>query len=196
MATSPPPFRLFDLPRELRDLIFTFAVRAETPEQSISPRVSIPRDAFVLRVPALTHVCRQARRESLPLYFESNTFAFDVRDVTEAPLQQDLRYEKKLLTFGAWCEAVGLQAFGAIRRFRFSWPAVWVHLRGRGVVEVWCQRLCDGPNGCYLQRVPAPEKMADMVRRAVEGNGGFLLPTDVVELCGEIKRSDSRGYVR
>ncbi|KAK4631380.1 hypothetical protein CLAFUW4_02664 [Fulvia fulva] len=189
----PHHFRLLDLPAELREHIFAFAVLSDLP---ISPRVFIPRDAFVLRLPAVTHVNRQVRQESLPLYFEVNTFQFNVKDVMELPLAQDLRYEKKLLTFGAWCEAAGADQFRRIRHYSLktssavSAPAVMLDLGASRQfrMEVRCYWQGGMRKRPRLQIGEAPEVLYDVVRGMLETNDGKgLLPGDVVDLCGEVQ---------
>ena len=60
----------------------------------------VPRCAYLLQLPPLTHVSQQLRKETLPIYFEENEFYFNISDVLETTtaLQQD--EEKKLHTFG------------------------------------------------------------------------------------------------
>ncbi|EME47804.1 hypothetical protein DOTSEDRAFT_78005 [Dothistroma septosporum NZE10] len=200
---APTPFRLLSLPPELRDLILAFTLLCPLP---ISPRVFIPRDAFVLRLPAVTQVNRQIRKESLPLYFAVNTFQFNIKDVIEAPLHvaQDLRYEKKLLTFGAWCEAceaAGSDSFLRIRKFELktgsavSAPAVTLDLGKKREVrmEVRCYWQGGARRRPRLQCCEAPGRLVEVVRGILESNEGRgLLPGNVIELCGEIQGSVPR----
>ena len=186
-------FHLLDLPAELRELVFAFTVLSDLP---ISPRVFIPRDAFVLRLPAVTQVSRQVRKESLPLYFEVNSFQFNIKDVIELPLAQDLRYEKKLLTFGAWCEAAGAEHFQRIRHFSLktssavSAPAVVLDLGASRQfrMEIRCYWQGGVRKRPRLQVGEAPGVLFDVVREMLEKNDGKgLLPGDIVDLCGEIQ---------
>ncbi|KAF2161220.1 hypothetical protein M409DRAFT_59225 [Zasmidium cellare ATCC 36951] len=202
MSHSSPSthFRLLDLPVEVREHILRYALQVP---YYISPRVSIPRDAFVLRLPPLTRTCHLLRKESLPLYFECNTFHFNLKDVLETPLEQDLRFEKKLLTFGAWCEAVGSERFARIRSFALN-------LRGGGVgggmyvpnvvvtvgrfgkvdVEAKCLWQGEGGGGPKYEAKPAPEELVRVVREVVARNqgSGCLLPRDVVQFCRAVER--------
>lgn len=194
MESTTTPFRLMDLPTELREDIFRFTVESPHP---IAPRVSIPRDAFVLRLPPLTKVSRQFRQETLPLYFEGNIFHFNVKDVLETPLEQDLRFEKKLLTFGAWCEAAGRKRFCRIRSFSFSTggnmhaPNVVVCLGryGRLEMEVRCFWQGSGSRRPRYEAQAAPEGLIEVAKEAMARNdGSCLLPEDVIVLCREIQR--------
>lgn len=194
MESTNTPFRLLDLPAELREDIFRFTVGSP---HAIAPRVSIPRDAFVLRLPTLTKVSRQFRQETLPLYFEGNTFHFNVKDVLETPLEQDLRFEKKLLTFGAWCEAAGREQFCRIRSFSLSTGGnmqasnvvVCLGRYGRVEMEVRCFWRGSGSRRPRYEAQAAPEGLKEVAKEAVARNeGSCLLPEDVTVLYREIQR--------
>ena len=188
-------FRLLDLPTELRLEILEYAV---TSEKAITARVTVPREAYLLYLPSITKVSHRLRKESLPLYFESNEFYFSVKDVLETTPVQDLRFERRLLGFGAWCEAVGLESFMRIRRFvlrafgSLHAPSVRVELDGKGGVEMEVRCLWQG-SGTRRPKAEAkrpPEKLVQVAKEAVMRNGGKgLKPEDVVELCREIQRS-------
>ncbi|KAK5121490.1 hypothetical protein LTR85_005323 [Meristemomyces frigidus] len=62
--------RLLDLPAELRNLIYAFAVVQDEP-------IPIPTEAPYIQEPALLATNRQVRAECLPIYYGSNTFAAD-----------------------------------------------------------------------------------------------------------------------
>ena len=71
LAVEVKPFRLLDLPPELRARIFGFAVRR--------------RYTLDLRYPgrpSLTKASRQLRQESLPIYFAENAFLVPYRITT------------------------------------------------------------------------------------------------------------------
>lgn len=80
-------FRLFDLPRELRDMIYGFAMV----DHKLTP---INQE---LKPPPLTQVSRQTREETLPIYWQKNQFAFTIGPL-ESPnlLGQWLRETKDL----------------------------------------------------------------------------------------------------
>ena len=59
------PFRLLDLPAELRHKIYGFAVASKRAFSILRPVV-----------PALSHVSRQLRRETLPIFHGGNRFSF------------------------------------------------------------------------------------------------------------------------
>ncbi|KAK5168799.1 uncharacterized protein LTR77_006108 [Saxophila tyrrhenica] len=64
LASGPPePFRFMDLPPELRNRIYGFATHNE-----------VPLRLRALKPPAITRVSRQVRSESIPVYFDVNTF--------------------------------------------------------------------------------------------------------------------------
>lgn len=185
------PFRLLDLPPELREQILLFALAQPQP---IEPRVIVPRDAFVHRLPALTRASRLLRQESLPLYFEANIFHFKVRDVLEPTLSQDLRFDKKLLTFGAWCEAAGREMFGRIRKFEFETLGgadavnVCVTLGKGGRVDVEVRSYWLRGKAKPASKA-APESLVGIVKEAARSNEkGCLYPEDVVTVCREIRR--------
>ena len=80
------PFRLMDLPRELRDKIYEFEV-AEIPAHDDTSYCMYPAfvnaatldwdsTPFADPVPSLLHVSRQVREESAKTYYERNLFRF------------------------------------------------------------------------------------------------------------------------
>lgn len=66
VSTIPATFRLFDLPTELRHRIYSFALHVPS------------RRARDFRIPALTGVSQQVRREALSILFAESDFIFDV----------------------------------------------------------------------------------------------------------------------
>lgn len=196
MSDIKPLFRILDLPVELREEILRYAVKAPN---NISPRVSIPRDAFVLRLPALTKTCHLLRKESLPLYFEENTFRFVLKDVLEDLLEQDLRFEKKLLTFGAWCEAVGMELLSRVKRVVISMAHDDVRSKhnatrvlltmGRfGKVEVELLSLRLDGEGSQWEARPARQGLVRAAKDTIEENprAGCLLPHGIEQFCTEM----------
>lgn len=192
MSNLSTPSRLLDLPVELREQVLRYALKVP---YRISPRVYTPRDAFVLRLPALTKTCHLLRKESLPLYFEENTFHFNDEDVIERHLHQDLRFEKRLLTFGAWCEAAGVERLAKVRRVsirmsksRTDAKYVLLTMTRFGKVEVELEWLrSDGKESRYEVR-PAPETIERVVKRAMERTSSTarMLLKGAMQFCNDM----------
>ena len=119
-------------------------------------------------------------------------------DVLEKPLKQDIRYEKKLLTFGAWSEAAGDDNFVHIRNFGFSsGPHLYVFVRilNHGKLELRVdpsilQSTKTGKpvlfDGCRKTTHEEGEVMR-LLYRAVERNGNRgLYPEDLKGVCQAI----------
>ncbi|KAK5721848.1 hypothetical protein LTR15_006441 [Elasticomyces elasticus] len=66
------PFRFLDLPRELRDVIYTHALMADGPLLVAGP--CRHNDWPTAAQPALTQTSRQVRVESLPVFYGDNIF--------------------------------------------------------------------------------------------------------------------------
>jgi len=105
--------RLLELPAEIRDAIYRFALTAEKPV--VTFRLDdYQRDSYEQAVqPALTQVSRQVRQESLPVYFASNTFVLH----TEGSKADDARrwlqcnewhLPKLLMSVSLWFRYVSL----------------------------------------------------------------------------------------
>ena len=65
---------LFELPRELRDLIYDLALHSDKP--LVTFRVDdYQRESYVEAIqPGLTRISRQVRKESLPVFYSTNAF--------------------------------------------------------------------------------------------------------------------------
>lgn len=111
------PSRLLALPPELRESILALVV---IDEAIIKPKIIIPRESFVLRLPPITKVNRQLRIESLPLYYEENVFFFEADDLCRPECPRDIRSNRRLQTFTSWCEAAGRENVQRIRSFIFA----------------------------------------------------------------------------
>ncbi|CAK4032274.1 Hypothetical predicted protein [Lecanosticta acicola] len=80
-----PPSRLLNLPAEIRNLIFEYAVTSQKTVVTFRPD-HFQRDSFTAATqPPLTRVSRQVRSESLPIYYECNDFVLH----TESPKADD-----------------------------------------------------------------------------------------------------------
>ncbi|KAK3046667.1 hypothetical protein LTR09_011881 [Extremus antarcticus] len=66
MAAASPPKGLFDLPRELRDEIWGYALGVSTIDITSAPQLAVQ--------PLLCRVSRQLRYETLPLFYQNNIF--------------------------------------------------------------------------------------------------------------------------
>ena len=73
-AANHPKF--LDLPAELRNAIYVLAIPTDS-ELSTTPYCERRKAAYDACVPALSHVSRQIRQETLPIFFATNTFDFD-----------------------------------------------------------------------------------------------------------------------
>ncbi|KAK5686568.1 hypothetical protein LTS10_002688 [Elasticomyces elasticus] len=69
---SVKPFRLLDLPRELRDAIYSYATVVD--EHLLLSGPCKHEDWPTAVQPAITRVNRQVRQESLPIFYGDNTF--------------------------------------------------------------------------------------------------------------------------
>ena len=107
------PFRLLDLPPELRSRIYAFAVRNEFPPCFLSE----------LLPPPLALVSVQVWREALPVFFAENTFAVSLRsnlmsycDIqastplrsASTALAKEALNERRLYEIGRACGIIGL----------------------------------------------------------------------------------------
>lgn len=72
--TKPPRSRLLELPPEIREHIFAFAVTAEKPIVTFRLDPFQQDDYEEASQPTITRVSRQVRREALPLFYECNEF--------------------------------------------------------------------------------------------------------------------------
>lgn len=109
-TTKPPKSRLLDLPPEIREHIFTFAVTSEKP--IVTFRLdTFQQDSYEeASQPTITRVSRQVRRETLPLFYECNEFIIH----TEGQKAEDaycwLHYNQphlpKLARFALWVRYV------------------------------------------------------------------------------------------
>ena len=72
LSSSKPRFRLLDLPQEIRDLIYEFAVTSSKP--IVAFRLDeYQRPSYQEAIqPPLTRSNRQIRRESLPIFYDCN----------------------------------------------------------------------------------------------------------------------------
>ncbi|KAK7987186.1 hypothetical protein PG996_006213 [Apiospora saccharicola] len=100
------PFRFLDLPPELRNEIYYFALG----EHQTSSEPYGPTTCTALAPPALTRTNRQIRNETLGLYYSQNRFSFQL----PVPGGQD--------AFQRWCAAMGphLQFIGKSISFTYS----------------------------------------------------------------------------
>ncbi|KAM0721153.1 hypothetical protein Q7P37_003440 [Cladosporium fusiforme] len=93
-STKPPRCRLLELPAEIRELIFTFAV---VPER---PIVTFRLDRFQKESyeeasqPPITRVSRQLRREALPLFYGCNEFIVHTEDDKSEDAQRWFRHSQ------------------------------------------------------------------------------------------------------
>ena len=121
-------FRLMDLPKELQMRIWRFAV--------IYPRFFVwPESVTGREQPDLTMVCKEVRREVLPIYYEKNTFAIDVsRPQTQTQTQtqpfrgnqsvvKKIEPVKSVTAMEKWAECLEMEAewFYRIRNWAFSY---------------------------------------------------------------------------
>ena len=117
-------FRLMDLPKELQMRIWRFAV--------IYPRFFVwPESVTGREQPGLAMVCKEVRREVLPIFYEKNTFAIDVsRPQTQTqPLRGNQSVVKKIepvksvAAMENWAECLEMEAewFYRIRNWAFSY---------------------------------------------------------------------------
>lgn len=89
-----PRLHLLELPRELRDQIYTYAIISDKPV-NIGP--GDRREKYFYNIPALTKVSRQLRHETRRMFLEQNTLKID-----EQTLIVSLS-SKPFNTFKAWC---------------------------------------------------------------------------------------------
>jgi hypothetical protein len=89
-------FRLLDLPAELRNRIYHFAVVNEKPIDIIHHKRW--RRAEALQQPALASTCKQLRKEVLPIFYGGNSFVLD----TVGDIVQDFKGVVR-----AWMKACG-----------------------------------------------------------------------------------------
>ena len=88
-ASTQQPFRFMDLPPELRDIIYTFALQPDTkaPQNGKSPNEAqlIEGLSGSVAALALSQVCRIVRQESMKAYYSKTTFV--VRDLPDSWLR-------------------------------------------------------------------------------------------------------------
>lgn len=94
-ASTQQPFRFMDLPPELRDIIYTFALEHETRKTQCGENFKEPDLLAGLSssatAQALSQVCRIVRRESMKTYYSKTTFV--VPDVPD-PLARIMHFIK------------------------------------------------------------------------------------------------------
>ncbi|KAK3046666.1 hypothetical protein LTR09_011880 [Extremus antarcticus] len=82
MATTSPLNRLFALPRELRDQIYTYVVTPKFTPVTPAKYVRCPWFDHTIRAnyiqPAICRASRQLRLETLPIYYSSHIFSIDL----------------------------------------------------------------------------------------------------------------------
>lgn len=85
------PFRLMDLPAELRVNIYDEVIKGE--EECVQRKDRTWTITPARRMPALAQTTRQLRQEVLPIYFSTTTFHIDIdMDVAEGYLDKRLNY--------------------------------------------------------------------------------------------------------
>lgn len=208
-------FRILDLPAELREYIFELAILHQ--QYSPSIEVALPDAGFVrpphdihqagvlikhqldrqlLRSkrpdrPAMTLVCKQFRRESLPLYLQERTMLLTLKNVPHALATPELRNQNSMRV--SW----PMQYSGKRKRFAILLPRrgsqcrplLWVGPGGDGEYEVvvwqcfWTLRSSRFVQEWRGRRAPAAT--IDRVRQSVASNGGELLLEDIARLCLE-----------
>lgn len=94
------PRRFFKLPAELRNKIYHLVVPNE---QSITHYGRSTRKELVM-----LQVCRQMRKDMVPIYYGNNTFAHDFR------MESDVRIAQR------WLKPLGNDTAAAIRKLRLS----------------------------------------------------------------------------
>lgn len=111
-STKPPQSRLLDLPAEIREHIFRWAVISE------KPIVTFRLDRFQKESyeqasqPSITKVSRQVRREALPLFYECNEFIIHTEGEKAEDAHRWLHYTQphlsKLCRLALWMRYVTL----------------------------------------------------------------------------------------
>ncbi|KAK5714282.1 hypothetical protein LTR17_017288 [Elasticomyces elasticus] len=110
---SVKPFRLLDLPRELRDAIYSYATVVD--EHLLLSGPCMHEDRITAVQPAITRVNRQARQEALPIFYSDNTFEAHITD-------SDFGF------FISHMQIIGIQSLSLIQHITFSSTAgVFVH---------------------------------------------------------------------
>lgn len=111
------PFRLLDLPPELRNKIYTLAVTKPRPIGFVSnqryPQNGIRSIGVGERQPALARSCKQLRQEVLPIYFTENLW-----DVETLLLAMDKCDQAK---------ARGIDFIDGVKKFAIRMPVTMLH---------------------------------------------------------------------
>ena len=109
---SIPRFRLLDLPAEIREAIFAFALLSDKP--LVTFRIDdYQKDTYQEAVqPALTRVSRATRQDSLAIFYEVNCFILHCAEPKMTDTCRWLRYNEQMLPsmccFSWWLRYVEL----------------------------------------------------------------------------------------
>jgi hypothetical protein len=119
-SSDKPPFRLLDLPLEIRRIIYGHAMHTNEffPKPTFCPPVMQTRRQSRPTFPALLSVCHQIRQEASPGFYRSGLFPLTLQPQPHTELTV-LAFDRKTR---AWFDLIGVKHTNSLRHVAFLFP--------------------------------------------------------------------------